>query len=235
MVLEQVAKRAVNVSTIEDPVERNLPQVNQVQVNNTAGMTFDVGLKALLRQDPDVIMVGETRDSETASISVRAAITGHQVFSTLHTNDAISSIVRLRDMGIPSYMVANSLVGLVAQRLMRKVCPFCGRESQASPAEQKALGLEGQASPVMVKKGLGCSKCNQTGYLGRRSIHEMVLIDRTMRKLITEDADMSVIREHIRRHQGFKSLYDAARELVLQGVTTMEEFYKVAYYAEEED
>lgn len=234
MVLEQVARKAVNVSTIEDPVERNLPQVNQVQVNNVAGLTFEVGLRALLRQDPDVIMVGETRDSETASISVRAAITGHQVFSTLHTNDAISSIVRLRDMGIPSYMVANSLVGLVAQRLMRKVCPFCGQDYQASPDEMKALGLAGM-SPVTLKRGAGCSKCNQTGYMGRRSIHEMIMIDRTMRKLITDETDMSLIRRHIREHQNFKSLYDAARELTLGGITTMEEFYKVAYYAEEDD
>ncbi|MCQ4638018.1 ATPase, T2SS/T4P/T4SS family [Anaerovorax odorimutans] len=234
MVLEQVARKAVNVSTIEDPVERNLPQVNQVQVNNTAGLTFDVGLKALLRQDPDVIMVGETRDSETASISVRAAITGHQVFSTLHTNDAISSIVRLRDMGIPSYMVANSLVGLVAQRLMRKVCPHCGETYQASPAELKALGLDIDEK-VSLRKGAGCSKCNHTGYMGRRSIHEMVLIDKAIRKMITEEVEMSRIRHYLRTEQNFKSLYDAARTLTLQGITTMEEFYKIAYYAEEDD
>lgn len=234
MVLEQIAKKAVNVSTIEDPVERNLPQVNQMQVNNTAGLTFDVGLKALLRQDPDVIMVGETRDSETASISVRAAITGHQVFSTLHTNDAISSIVRLRDMGIPSYMVANSLVGLVAQRLMRKVCPHCGQAYPASPAELKALGLD-IGETAALKKGQGCSKCNHTGYMGRRSIHEMVLIDKTLRKMITEEVEMSDIRHYLRKEQNFKSLYDAARTLVLQGITTMEEFYKIAYYAEEDD
>lgn len=234
MVLEQVAKKAVNVSTIEDPVERNLPQVNQMQVNNTAGLTFDVGLKALLRQDPDVIMVGETRDSETASISVRAAITGHQVFSTLHTNDAISSIVRLRDMGIPSYMVANSLVGLVAQRLMRKICPHCGQTYQASPAELKALGLD-TGETVALRKGQGCSKCNHTGYMGRRSIHEMVLIDKTVRRMITEEAEMNEIRHYLRKEQNFKSLYDAARTLTLQGITSMEEFYKIAYYAEEDD
>lgn len=234
MVLEQVAKKAVNVSTIEDPVERNLPQVNQMQVNNTAGLTFETGLKALLRQDPDVIMVGETRDSETASISVRAAITGHQVFSTLHTNDAISSIVRLRDMGIPSYMVANSLVGLVAQRLMRKVCPHCGESYLASPAELKALGL-GTDEQIALKRGKGCSKCNNTGYMGRRSIHEMVLIDKAVRRMITEEAEISQIRHYLRTEQNFKSLYDAARTLTLQGVTTMEEFYKIAYYAEEDD
>lgn len=119
MVLQTIAERQVNVSTIEDPVERNLARINQTQVNNIAGLTFESGLRALLRQDPDVIMVGETRDAETASISVRAAITGHMVFSTLHTNDALSSIVRLADMGVERYMIANSVAGLVAQRLMR--------------------------------------------------------------------------------------------------------------------
>lgn len=233
MVLEQVSRRAVNVSTIEDPVERNIPQVNQVQVNNTAGLTFEQGLRALLRQDPDIIMVGETRDSETAAISVRAAITGHQVFSTLHTNDALSSIVRLRDMGIPAYMVANSLVGLVAQRLMRKVCPHCGREYEAAPSDLTALGLPA-GTKLILRKGTGCSKCNQTGYMGRRSIHEMVLIDKNIRKLITQEADMSVIRQYIREHQNFKSLYDEAASLTIQGITTMEEFYKIAYYADEE-
>lgn len=133
MTLEHLSKKSVNISTIEDPVERNIANVNQMQVNAVAGLTFEQGLRALLRQDPDIIMVGETRDSETASISVRAAITGHLVLSTLHTNDAISSIVRLADMGIEPYMAANSLVGIMAQRLMRKVCPHCKKPmSQAT-------------------------------------------------------------------------------------------------------
>lgn len=234
MVLEKVSQRAVNVSTIEDPVERNLSSVNQMQVNNIAGLTFESGLRALMRQDPDVIMVGETRDSETANISVRAAITGHQVFSTLHTNDAVSAVVRLRDMGVPSYMVANSVVGLVAQRLMRKVCPHCTEVYQASEAELEALGLPTDQK-LMIKRGLGCSKCSNTGYKGRRSIHEMVVIDGPVRKMITREDDLSDIRAYLRKEQNFKSLRDEAAELVVNGVTSMEEYYKIAYYASEED
>ena len=132
MILEYLTGRNINISTIEDPVEKNLPGINQTQVNPVAGLTFDVGLRALMRQDPDVIMVGETRDGETAGTSVRAAITGHVVLSTLHTNDAVSSIVRLEDMGVETYLVANSLVGLVAQRLLRKVCPNCAKEVETT-------------------------------------------------------------------------------------------------------
>lgn len=228
MVLEKVARGAINVSTIEDPVERNLPQVNQVQVNNVAGLTFESGLRALLRQDPDIIMVGETRDSETAAISVRAAITGHQVFSTLHTNDALSSIVRLRDMGIPSYLVANSLVGLIAQRLVRKICPYCAETHEASDSELHALGVQS----ATIKKGKGCDRCNNTGYSGRRSIHEVVLLDKEMRRMITAEAEMETIEQYVIEKQNFTSLYIAARDLVLEGVTTMEEFYKIAYYSD---
>ena len=125
MILEELSKRSVNISTIEDPVEKNLAKVNQMQVNNQAGLTFEAGLRALLRQDPDIIMVGETRDVETASISVRAAITGHLVFSTLHTNNAASSVIRLEDMGLEPYLIASSVVGIIAQRLVRKLCPDC--------------------------------------------------------------------------------------------------------------
>ena len=160
MVLQEVAQRQVNVSTIEDPVERNLDRINQTQVNNVAGLTFESGLRALLRQDPDVIMVGETRDAETASISVRAAITGHMVFSTLHTNDALSSIVRLEDMGVERYMIANSLAGVVAQRLMRRVCPACARKVPVTEAEAELLG----PSIPFVTRGTGCPQCNGTGY-----------------------------------------------------------------------
>lgn len=153
MVLQTIAERQVNVSTIEDPVERNLARINQTQVNNIAGLTFESGLRALLRQDPDVIMVGETRDAETASISVRAAITGHMVFSTLHTNDALSSIVRLEDMGVERYMIANSVAGLVAQRLMRRVCPHCARQMPVTEEERTYLGPD----IPFVRRGSGLS------------------------------------------------------------------------------
>ncbi len=228
MVLEQLSKKLVNISTIEDPVERNLPRVNQVQVNNVAGLTFESGLRSLLRQDPDIIMVGETRDSETAAISVRAAITGHQVFSTLHTNDAISSIVRLRDMGIPSYLIASSVVGLVAQRLMRKVCPYCGEEYEPSADETALLGK----AFSHLRRGKGCHQCNNTGYKGRIAVHEVVLLDKTLRRMIVADESMDAIYDYVREHQNFQTLRDSALQLLESGVSTMEEFRKVAYYSD---
>lgn len=225
MALERLAKQQVNISTIEDPVERNLPRVNQMQVNNQAGLTFGVGLRALLRQDPDVIMLGETRDAETAQISVRAAITGHLVLSTLHTNDAVSSIIRLEDMGLPNYMVSGSLVGVVAQRLVRKICTNCAYEDDPTEEELKALG-----KPIMkVRRGKGCHVCNNSGYKGRISIHEIIVIDKEIRHMITNDAPREQISEYACRVQGMKTLRDSATELVEAGVTTCEEMLKVAY------
>ena len=154
--------KASRKTQTEDPVEKNVPKLNQMQVNNTAGLTFEVGLRALLRQDPDIIMVGETRDAETASISVRAAITGHLVLSTLHTNDAASSVVRLADMGVEPYMIASSLVGIVAQRLVRKVCPFCGEWGPMTEQEEAIAGVH--FPQIMHAKG--CRQCNNTGYKG---------------------------------------------------------------------
>lgn len=228
MVLERMAQKNVNISTIEDPVERNIDRINQVQVNNVSGITFERGLRSLMRQDPDVIMVGETRDAETAEISVRAAITGHLVLSTLHTNDAISSIIRLKDMGIPPYMIANSLVGLVAQRLMRKVCPNCREEYPAEKADQLALSSDVQT----LARGKGCHVCNNTGYKGRIAVHEVVLLDKAMRRLVAEDATVEAITEYATEHQGFESLRTASARLVIQGISTMEEFSKIAYYSD---
>lgn len=227
MVLEYLARRQVNISTIEDPVEKNVAGINQTQVNPVAGMTFESGLRALLRQDPDILMVGETRDGETAGISVRAAITGHLVLSTLHTNDAISSIVRLSDMGIDDYLIANSLVGLVAQRLMRKVCPHCGRVVAVTPEEKAYLGPDIET----VRRGPGCPQCNGTGYRGRIAIHEMVAIDREIRRMISRGAPMEEIEAYARTEQGMRSLREEAFGLVREGVTTPEEMLKVAYYA----
>ena len=229
MVLDEMAKRSVNISTIEDPVEKNIKKINQTQVNNTAGLTFEVGLRALLRQDPDIIMVGETRDSETASISVRSAITGHLVFSTLHTNDAASSIVRLIDMGVEPYLVANSMVGTVAQRLMRRICPECGQEVEATEEECRLLGA---APGTKIKKAHGCTQCNFTGYSGRIAVHEILTVDSTVRKMITDGASMDEIQDYAVRHQGMHLLRDSAVEKVLQQVTTIEELRKVAYYSD---
>ncbi|MDD2979635.1 MAG: GspE/PulE family protein [Hespellia sp.] len=228
MILEEISKRMVNISTIEDPVEKNLPKVIQTQVNNQAGMTFEVGLRALLRQDPDVIMVGETRDAETASISIRAAITGHLVFSTLHTNDAASSVARLIDMGMQPYMVANSLVGIIAQRLMRKVCPECGEEIGATVEEAEMLGCE---PGIIIKKAKGCPVYNYTGYRGRIAIHEILLINKEIRKMITDGASAEELAQYAIHHQSMRTLKECAVDMVLQGVTTIEELLKVAYYA----
>ncbi len=228
MMMDELSKRNVNISTIEDPVERHLDRINQTQVNNAAGMTFEVGLRALLRQDPDIIMVGETRDGETASISVRAAITGHLVLSTLHTNDALSSIVRLSDMGVQDYLIANSLVGLVAQRLIRKVCPNCGYEYEPSAEERLVVGDEIKT----VRKGKGCHMCNNTGYKGRMAIHEIVYIDKTIRKMISTRAEMDDILMYAKKTQKFKTLKDSAQKLVEQGITSVEEMLKITYYSD---
>lgn len=226
MIMEKLAKRDVNIVTIEDPVEKPLDRINQMQVNNVAGMTFESGLRAILRQDPDIIMVGETRDAETASISVRAAITGHLVVSTLHTNDAISTIVRLEDMGIEPYMVSNSVVGIVAQRLVKKVCPYCAQKVKPNEDDIKILGKNLE----VVHKANGCPACHHTGYKGRIAVHEMVLVDKNVRKMISDKADISEIHDYVKKHQDFHSLFEETLKLVEMGVTTVEELLKISYY-----
>lgn len=225
MVLEYLSKRNVNISTIEDPVEKNLPGINQTQVNPVAGLTFDVGLRALMRQDPDIIMLGETRDGETAGTSVRAAITGHVVLSTLHTNDAASSIVRLEDMGVETYLVANSLVGLVAQRLLRKVCPHCAREVDTTEQERLFLGEDVKR----IRRGMGCSHCNNTGYKGRIAVHEILSMDHTVRKMVVEHQSIEEIKRYAIEQQGMRTLKESGLQLVKEGVTTPEELMKISY------
>ena len=225
MILSELSKRAVNISTIEDPVEKNLPKINQSQVNNQAGLTFESGLRALLRQDPDIIMVGETRDVETANISVRSAITGHLVFSTLHTNDAASSVIRLEDMGLMPYMVANSLVGVIAQRLMRKVCPDCAEEVTANEEEQKIMNT----GPIKIKHPKGCPQCNYTGYRGRVAIHEVLMIDRNIRKMIMEGVTAEEIQDYAVTNQNMHTLQTAGIKMVKDGISSIEELKKVAY------
>ena len=224
MVLEYLSKRNVNISTIEDPVEKNLPGINQTQVNPVAGLTFDVGLRALMRQDPDIIMLGETRDGETAGTSVRAAITGHVVLSTLHTNDAASSIVRLEDMGVETYLVANSLVGLVAQRLLRKVCPHCAREVDTTEQERLFLGEDVKR----IRRGMGCSHCNNTGYKGRIAVHEILSMDHTVRKMVVEHQSIEEIKRYAIEQQGMRTLKESGLQLVKEGVTTPEELMKIS-------
>ncbi len=226
MMLQTLSERPVNISTIEDPVEKNLPKLNQMQVNNTAGLTFEIGLRALLRQDPDIIMLGETRDAETASISVRAAITGHLVLSTLHTNDAASSVTRLVDMGIEPYMLANSLVGIIAQRLVRKICPVCGQWGEMTEEEERVVGRK---LPRVMHK-VGCKQCNGTGYKGRISIHEILPVDKPIRRMISEEKTAEEIKEYARKELGMLTLKESCMQLIEQGLTTVEELVKVAYY-----
>ena len=225
MVLEYLSGRNVNISTIEDPVEKNLSGVNQTQVNPVAGMTFDIGLRALMRQDPDIIMVGETRDGETAGTSVRAAITGHMVLSTLHTNDAVSSIVRLEDMGVETYLVANSLVGLVAQRLLRKVCPECGKEVDTTERERIFLGEDVKK----IRRGSGCPHCSNTGYRGRIAIHEVLAVDNEIRRMIVRKASVEEISTYGREVRKMRTLKESGLELIRKGITTPEELMKVSY------
>ena len=225
MALQSLSQKPINISTIEDPVEKNLPRLNQVQVHPTAGLTFEVGLRALMRQDPDVIMVGETRDAETATISIRAAVTGHLVLSTLHTNDAASTIVRLVDIGAEPYMLSSALVGVVAQRLMRKICPYCAKPEPLSPRQIEFLGHDIPNS----KKGTGCGQCHNSGYLGRTAIHEVLVVDKTMRKMIAEGAEAEEMKMYAIKNQNMKTLRMAAESLVEQGITSMEELERVAY------
>ena len=225
MILEYLSHRMLNISTIEDPVEKNVSGINQTQVNPVAGLTFEAGLRALLRQDPDIIMVGETRDGETAEISVRAAITGHVVLSTLHTNDAASSIVRLGDMGVENYLIANSLVGMVAQRLMRKVCPNCSQEIDTTPEERKLLGEDVKK----IHRGRGCIQCNNTGYRGRTAIHEIIALDANLRRMISDRASMDEVVAYARKNQNMRTLKENGLKLVKAGISTPEELLKIAY------
>jgi type IV pilus assembly protein PilB len=228
MILEMLARKAVNIATIEDPVERNLVRINQTQVNPQAGLSFEAGLRSILRQDPDIIMVGETRDSETASIAVRSAITGHLVFSTLHTNDAVSAIVRLEDMGVEPYMVANSLTGVMAQRLVKKICPNCREAYEASDIEKSLLGME----VSRLYRGRGCHQCNETGYKGRTAIHEILAIDKTIRTMVSKRQPIEDIYTYVEEGKRLTPLRESVAKLTAEGVTSMEEFLKLSYYVE---
>lgn len=226
-VLKELNQINRNIITVEDPVEYRLDGVNQVQVNTKAGLTFASGLRSILRQDPDIVMVGEIRDSETAEIAIRAAITGHVVLSTLHTNDTASTLSRLVDMGIETFLVATATVGILAQRLVKKNCPKCSLQHEASEMEKSALGLEPNAN-LLITKGAGCNVCNNTGYSGRTAIHEILLVDRDIRVVMLQGGNADDIKEMAKK-KGMQTLYDSCRELVLQGITTVEEMLRVTY------
>ncbi len=221
-----------NIITVEDPVEYQLPRINQVQVNPKAGLTFATGLRSILRQDPDVIMVGEIRDRETAEIAVQAALTGHLVLSTLHTNDAPSAFTRLVDMGIEPFLVASSVIGVLAQRLARQICSKC-KEAYRPPREAVRRLDEGLAEDegLVLYRGSGCDHCRQTGYKGRTGVYELLVVTDRIRELVVRRAPATEIRDAA-RSEGFRTMRDDGVQKVLEGVTTIEEILRVVYVTE---
>lgn len=219
-----------NIITVEDPVEYRLDGINQVQVNTKAGLTFANGLRSILRQDPDIIMIGEIRDVETAKIAVRASITGHLVISTIHTNDAPSTISRLIDMGIEPYLITSSVVGIVAQRLARKICENCKIEYEASNEEKDVLGVD-RSEKLILYKGKGCNSCYNSGYKGRIAIHEIMPITKGIRELINNRQSVDIIKGKA-CEEGMNTLKDNSVYLVKEGTTTVEELIKITHTVE---
>jgi type II secretory ATPase GspE/PulE/Tfp pilus assembly ATPase PilB-like protein len=212
-----------NVSTVEDPVEANLEGVHQAQVNPKAGFTFAGALRALLRQDPDILMVGEIRDTETGQIAVQAALTGHLVLSTLHTNDAPSAITRLQNLGVEPFLVAASLKGVLAQRLVRRICKEC--KEQFTPDAQQLTSMAEYASKCThLWRGKGCTKCHESGLTGRVGLYELMVPDEPLVDAICADSEPAVIREVLKK-AGFQTLWDDGMFKVLEGHTTLEEVY----------
>jgi type IV pilus assembly protein PilB len=228
--LNMINSKDKNIITIEDPVEYRLSLIRQTQINPKAGISFATGLRSILRQDPDVIMVGEIRDLETSEIAMQAALTGHLVLSTLHTNDAPEAISRLVDIGVEPYLISSSVIGVLAQRLVRTICPDC---KTAYPADPKALSNLGETvsnlkDPITLYKGKGCKNCKQSGYRGRSGIYELFLVNEDIKKLISEKASTQVIREAAKTVGMVPLRVDGFRK-ALKGITTMEEVDRVAY------
>ncbi len=225
-VLQELNQIEKNIITIEDPVEYKLDGINQVQVNTKAGLTFASGLRSVLRQDPDIVMVGEIRDGETAEIAVRAAITGHLVLSTLHTNDSPSTVARLIDMGIEPYLVSSAIIGIVSQRLVKLLCPKCKVSYEASYLEKKILGID-EKEKLILNKAVGCSSCNN-GYKGRRAVHELMPINETIRQLIDKGANIDELRRQATA-DGMHTLLESAANLAIKGDTSYDEVLRVGF------
>lgn len=219
-----------NIITVEDPVEYMMEGINQVNVNAKAGLTFASGLRSMLRQDPDIVMIGEIRDNETAEIAIRAAITGHLVLSTIHTNDAPSSVIRLMDMGIEPYLVASAVAGIVSQRLVRKVCSHCNEEYEATEYEKKLLNVDVN-KPLKLNRGKGCDYCGGSGYLGRTGVYEIMEIEREHREYIMSNKNTDELRDLCIK-KGMKTLRNSCIDLVQKGITTTEELARIAYLKE---
>ena len=227
--IQEISTKNINIITVEDPVEYTIEGVNQVQVNNKANMTFAAALRSILRQDPNVIMIGEIRDEETAEIAIRSAITGHLVFSTLHTNDAPGAVTRLVDMGVEPYFVSDALSGVIAQRLVRKLCPHCRKGKQTTKSEMKILGID---TPQRIYHPVGCPACNNTGYNGRLGIHEIFEMDDDIRELIQKGAGTEELRKRAKEN-GMLSLKDTCAHAVLNGETSINELLDVIFDIDE--
>lgn len=224
--LSEINDRSRNILTVEDPIEYNLPGIGQTQVNTKVDMTFARGLRAILRQDPDVVMIGEIRDLETAEIAVQASLTGHMVLSTLHTNSAVGSITRMIDMGVEPFLISSSLVGIIAQRLVRVLCDDCKEPMTADKSSCEFLGVSHEDAPTIYKAS-GCSECNHLGYRGRLGIYEVISIDENMRELIHNRAGELELEQYARKVS--PSIHDDGVAKVLAGVTTIEEVLRVTH------
>ena len=229
--LSELASDEVNIITVEDPVEANIDGINQVQVNNKADLTFSSALRSILRQDPDIIMIGEIRDGETAGIAVKASITGHLVVSTLHTNSTVATISRLIDMGVEPYLLGDSLVGIIAQRLVRRLCE-CKTVREATTAEKINLGVS-PTEPLMIYEPTGCSQCQNSGYFGRIGVYEIMPITRKLRNLIAAQASVEEISKQAEA-EGMSTLRMSASKYVLSGITSYNEMMKITYDADSE-
>ena len=225
--LSALNKEEVNIVTVEDPVEADIEGINQIQVNPKVDLTFAAALRSILRQDPDIIMIGEIRDQETASIAVQASITGHLVVSTMHTNNAVGTLNRMADMGIERYLIADSMVGVIAQRLVRKLCPHCRRARMATKEELRLLKQSPEAQTEVYEPG-GCNFCNNTGYFGRIGVFEIMEVDDTIRQLITENASTEEL-SRAAKAAGMHTLRENAIRYVLDGTTSIEEMLKASY------
>lgn len=223
-ILSKLAIPSKAIKTVEDPIERKFEGITQVQVNQKAGLTFAAGLRSILRQDPDIIMIGEIRDGETAEIAIRAAITGHLVLSTIHTNDALSSVVRLVDMGIEPFKVGSSLVCVIAQRLIKRNCIHCKEQVELTSTEKRLLRIDFDH----VYKGRGCDKCNHTGYSGRLAAFEIVLVDQKLEELISKNSSMETLRAYAIEKK-MQMLRDEVIEFLNQGLTSVDEALRVLY------
>ncbi len=229
--LKELNKENINIITVEDPVESTLEGINQVQVNPKAGLDFAGALRSILRQDPDIVMIGEIRDRETVEIAVRAAVTGHLVVSTLHTNDAPSTVTRLIDMGIEPFLISTSLSGIIAQRLVRKICPVCKTEYIPAPGELDVLDqsvVEQYGGNVTLYHGTGCNKCNNSGYSGRIGVYEIMSVSQGLKQLINKGANADEIKIQAEK-DGMSTLKKSCTKLVLEKITTLEELIRIAY------